>query len=141
MLPTFARALVTPSSTSFSCCAKPFTELTRFGTRSARRWYWLTTSDQPDLTCSSSLWIVLYPQLVRLNVASAASTVKILRIRVSPFSPSFRGGRACGRTRNSDVVYLLWIPGSRRRGAPRNDGDCCSRRSLRATVIFLLSHS
>ena len=37
MLPTLARALVTPSSTSFSCCAKPFTELTRFGTRSARR--------------------------------------------------------------------------------------------------------
>ena len=37
MLPTLARALVTPSSTSFSCWAKPFTELTRLGTRSARR--------------------------------------------------------------------------------------------------------
>ena len=59
MLPTFARALVTPSSTSFSCCAKPFTELTRLGTRSARRWYWFTTSDQFDLICSSSLWIAL----------------------------------------------------------------------------------
>src|SRR3979409_2733949 len=80
MLPTLARAWVTPSSTSFSCCAKPFTELTRLGTKSARRWYWLTTSDQPDLTCSSWLWITLYPQLVRLNVASASSTVHNLRI-------------------------------------------------------------
>src|SRR6185369_13590309 len=39
MLPTFARALVTPSSTSFSCWAKPLTVFTRLGTRSARRWY------------------------------------------------------------------------------------------------------
>src|SRR3979490_3272247 len=83
MLPTLARALVTPSSTSFSCCAKPFTELTRLGTKSARRWYWLTTSDQLDLTCSSLVWIALYPQLVRLNVASAASTVHNLRIEIS----------------------------------------------------------
>ena len=59
MLPTLARALVTPSSTSFSCCANPFTELTRLGTRSARRWYWFKTSDQLDLTCSSLVWIVL----------------------------------------------------------------------------------
>src|ERR1700726_1909665 len=61
MLPTLARALVTPSSTSFSCCAKPFTELTRLGTRSARRWYWFKTSDQLDLTCSSLVWIALRP--------------------------------------------------------------------------------
>src|SRR3954469_20532615 len=26
------------------------------------------------------------------------------------------------RPRNPEVVYDLWIPGSRRRGAPRNDG-------------------
>src|SRR5258707_6867941 len=93
MLPTLARALVTPSSTSFSCCAKPFTELTRLGTRSARSWYWLTTSDQPDLTCSSWLWIALYPQLVRLNVASAASTVHNLRIGFPPCFIRHSGAR------------------------------------------------
>ena len=50
-----ARASVTPSSTSRSCCAKPFTVSTRFGIRSARRWYWFTTSDHAALTCSSWL--------------------------------------------------------------------------------------
>src|ERR1700737_1890505 len=84
MLPTLARALVTPSSTSFSCCANPFTELTRLGTRSARRWYWFTTSDQLDLTCSSFVWIAFSPQLVGLSAASAASTVHNLRIEISP---------------------------------------------------------
>src|ERR1700704_5478167 len=84
MLPTLARALVTPSRSSFSCWAKPFTELTRLGTRSARRWYWLTTSDQFALTCSSLVWIALWPQLVRLSVASAASTVHNFRIEILP---------------------------------------------------------
>src|SRR5882757_4012154 len=101
MLPTLARALVTPSSTSFSCCAKPLTELTRLGTRSARRWYWLTTSDQLDLTCSSLVWIALYPQLVRLSVASAASTVQSLRM---PFLLS----DALTRDR-SVVIRLQWV--------------------------------
>ncbi len=32
-----------------SCAATPLTVLTRFGIRSARRWYWLTTSDQAAL--------------------------------------------------------------------------------------------
>ena len=54
--PTFERALVTPSSTSFSCCAKPCTTLTRLGMRSARRLYWLSTSDQAAFTCSSFVW-------------------------------------------------------------------------------------
>jgi hypothetical protein len=31
MLPTLARALVTPSSTSFSCCAKPFHRIDEVG--------------------------------------------------------------------------------------------------------------
>ena len=55
MLPTFERASVTPSSTSRSCCAKPFTVSTRFGIKSARRWYWFTTSDHAAFTCSS--WV------------------------------------------------------------------------------------
>ena len=55
----FARASVTPISTACSCAAKPFTVLTRFGIRSARRWYWLTTSDQADFTCSSCTCRVL----------------------------------------------------------------------------------
>jgi hypothetical protein len=53
MPPTRERALVTPSNTSFSWAAKPFTVSTRFGTRSARRWYWLSTSAQALLICSS----------------------------------------------------------------------------------------
>src|SRR5687768_8417869 len=30
--------------------------------RSARRWYWLTTSLQAAVTASSWVWMVLYPQ-------------------------------------------------------------------------------
>ena len=48
-----ARASVTPTSTRSSCAAKPFTVATRFGIRSARRWYWFTTSDQAAFTASS----------------------------------------------------------------------------------------
>src|SRR3977135_2908616 len=109
MLPTLARALVPPSRTSFSCCAKPFTELTRLGTRSARRWYWLTTSDQLDLTCSSLVWIALYPQLVRLNVGSAASTLQNLRIEISPVEPGCNLSERCRRvsSRNAASVSIL----------------------------------
>src|SRR4051794_31731941 len=47
--------------------------------------------------------------------------------RMRSHAPSFRGARALrARTRNLDVIARdakhLWIPGSRRRGAPRNDG-------------------
>ena len=52
--PTLARASVTPSSTVRSCAAKPSTVRTRFGIRSARRWYWFSTSDHAALICSSS---------------------------------------------------------------------------------------
>ena len=62
MEPTLARASVTPNSTCCSWAAYPFTVLTRLGIRSARRWYWLMTSDHADLTCSSWVCIELYPQ-------------------------------------------------------------------------------
>ncbi|MNC90703.1 hypothetical protein D3C83_68330 [compost metagenome] len=59
IVPTLARASVTPSSTCVSCAANPFTVFTRFGIRSARRWYWFTTSAQAALICSSLRWSVL----------------------------------------------------------------------------------
>src|ERR1051326_6806191 len=71
MLPTFARASVAPMRTFCSCEAKPFTVLTRFGTRSARRWYWFTTSDHEAFTCSSPLCRSLYPQPAGSNTANA----------------------------------------------------------------------
>src|SRR3954469_11664812 len=37
------------------------------------------------------------------------------------YRSSFRGA-LFARTRNPEVAYDLWIPGSHRRGAPRNDG-------------------
>ncbi len=42
----------------FGCSklASPLTVLTMFGIRSARRWYWLSTSDHDALTCSSRRW-------------------------------------------------------------------------------------
>ena len=50
-----ARASVTPTSTRSSCAAYPFTVFTRFGMRSARRWYWFSTSDHAALVDSS--WV------------------------------------------------------------------------------------
>ncbi|CFW44731.1 Uncharacterised protein [Bordetella pertussis] len=46
--------------------------MTSRGTRSARRWYWLSTCDQDALTCSSAAWMALYPQ-PDSNVVSSAS--------------------------------------------------------------------
>ena len=40
------RASMTSVSTVFSWLAKPFTDSTRFGIRSVRRLYWLSTSLQ-----------------------------------------------------------------------------------------------
>jgi hypothetical protein len=59
MLVALARACTTASSVLFSKSAAPFTLATRFGIRSARRWYWLPTSAQAAFTCSSACWIVL----------------------------------------------------------------------------------
>src|ERR1700682_1289677 len=152
MLPTLARAFVTPRSASFYCCAKPFTELTRLGTRSARRWYWLTTSDQLDLTCSSLLWIALEPQLVRLKVASAASTVHNLRIEslrlifaasyqndlawAVNFSSSFRGAQSANpesRANNLEIpgLRLTAHPGMTVLGRFAADGSYHYRNSQR----------
>ena len=47
------RASITLVSVSCSSFASRLTVATRLGTRSARRWYWLMTSDQLVLTCSS----------------------------------------------------------------------------------------
>ena len=78
--PTFARALVTPRSTSFSWLAYPCTVCTRLGIRSARRLYWFSTSAQAPFTCSSFDWKSLYPQPERASVAIAASAQRILRM-------------------------------------------------------------
>jgi hypothetical protein len=59
MLVALARALTTASSVPRSKFAAPFTVFTRFGTRSARRWYWLATSAHAAFTCSSAPWILL----------------------------------------------------------------------------------
>ena len=44
------------SRISFSCAAKPFTVLTRFGIRSLRRCSWFSTSDHEPLM--ASCWLV-----------------------------------------------------------------------------------
>jgi hypothetical protein len=51
-----ARASTTLVSVSCSKLASPLTVATMLGTRSARRWYWLSTSLQADLVASSSRW-------------------------------------------------------------------------------------
>jgi hypothetical protein len=51
-----ARASTTLVSVSCSKLASPLTVATMLGIRSARRWYWFSTSLQPALTCSSRRW-------------------------------------------------------------------------------------
>ena len=51
-----ARASMTFINVSCSKLASPLTVATRLGTRSARRWYWLSTSLQADLLDSSRRW-------------------------------------------------------------------------------------
>ena len=58
----FARADTTASNVSFSCAAYPLTVLTRFGLRSARRWYWFSTLLQAVPTASSCDTIELYEE-------------------------------------------------------------------------------
>src|SRR4029079_3305657 len=95
-LPTFARALVTPMSTSFSCCAKPCTVATRFGMRSARRLYWFSTSAHAAFTCSSLVWKSLYPQPDRVSAASAATAQSSFLIFCSPWLPAGAGAMDVG---------------------------------------------
>jgi hypothetical protein len=56
MLVALARASITRVSVSCSKLASPLTVATMLGIKSARRWYWLSTSDQADCVCSSSRW-------------------------------------------------------------------------------------
>ena len=51
-----ARASITLVSVSCSKFASPLTVATMLGIRSARRWYWLSTSAHAAVTCSSSVW-------------------------------------------------------------------------------------
>ncbi|MOA43021.1 hypothetical protein D3C78_1651300 [compost metagenome] len=50
------RASITLVNVSCSKLASPLTVATMLGTRSARRWYWLSTSLQAALDCSSRRW-------------------------------------------------------------------------------------
>ena len=50
------RASITLVRVSCSKLASPLTVATMLGMRSARRWYWFSTSLQPALTCSSRRW-------------------------------------------------------------------------------------
>jgi hypothetical protein len=40
----------------FKIAASPLTVATMLGTRSARRWYWFSTSLHADFVCSSRRW-------------------------------------------------------------------------------------
>jgi hypothetical protein len=68
MRPALARASTTLVSVSCSKLASPLTVATMLGIRSARRWYWLSTSDQAALTC--------FVQALEVVVA-AAGLIKI----------------------------------------------------------------
>src|SRR5947209_17020455 len=48
--------------------------------RSARRWYWLSTSPQAAFTCSSLVWKSLYPQPESVSAAIRPKTHRSLRM-------------------------------------------------------------
>src|SRR5262249_4430463 len=103
----FARACVTPRSTSFSCAAYPCTVATRLGIRSARRLYWLSTSDHAAFTCSSLDWMSLYPQPDSMSDARSVANHTSLRMNVSPElfgAPAPRYGDALARVQAAASV-------------------------------------
>src|SRR5579863_9725867 len=57
--------------------------------RSARRWYWLTTSDQAAFTLSSCCCRALYPQPD--NVSNAAPSKAVIHARIG-FSSTHKPG-------------------------------------------------
>ena len=72
------RACITPSSVSFSCEAYPLTVLTRFGIRSARRWYCVSTLDHCPFTFSSILTKRLYPVTPQMTRRATATKIMIV---------------------------------------------------------------
>src|SRR2546430_1996968 len=76
-----ARALVTSSRTVRSCAAKPFTVSTRFGTRSARRWYTFCTCAHFSLTLWSATTSWLLTETAQARVPPTARTTTTRAIR------------------------------------------------------------
>src|SRR5512133_3542274 len=86
----WARAATTASSVWRSWAAYPFTVSTRFGTRSARRWYWFSTSAQAPETEFSAFGIDWKPHPASRRAAAAAVTsvrVWVMGGKLAPAGP------------------------------------------------------
>src|SRR5262249_18294687 len=75
ILPTEARASVTAVSVSFSKLAAPLTVCTRFGTRSARRWYTFSTCAHCACTPWSRETSELYEPIVSRTASKTAAAI------------------------------------------------------------------
>src|SRR5260221_486867 len=110
MLVALARASTTRVSVSRSKLASPLTVATMLGIRSARRWYWFSTSDHAALDCSSRRWKSLYPQPVS-DRAEATANAAARRRAVG----------ARGSERGIAVLSSIVKAATRRWGRSRND--------------------
>ena len=120
------RACTTASSVLFSKSADPLTTRTRFGTTSARRWYWFSTSAHAAFTPSSrsitwsavrvEAWKRLRPVIETGQRRRARSSGSTLRIsQQASGSRAFSVSSGSARRRSSGEGRTIWTLRSPRR--------------------------